>query len=141
MAPILRQEDLIGYSLTSSYEPGDVIVFNYKSKVVAHRLMEVHENTLVAKGDNYFQQDEFIRNTDVIGVAKYSLRGSKRKYLSLCSKKANRFMLRYSISEVKIGDFMEKKFRIKGMRKLCKMLSLPYYIVSYWLFLLYAKHQ
>ncbi|MFM6345856.1 MAG: S26 family signal peptidase, partial [Dolichospermum sp.] len=107
MSPVLKQGDVIGYSPSSGYELGDIIVFKYRSQIVAHRLLSISNTQLIVKGDNYFKTDDLIKPTDVIGVAKFLMRrGASNIHFDLRSKSANRFMLYYSAFEIKIGDFL-----------------------------------
>jgi signal peptidase I len=141
MSPVLRRGDLIGYCTNSAYELGDIIVFKYKSQIVAHRLLSVSNSHLIVKGDNYFRKDDLIKSIDVIGVAKYVIRSTTNRHFDLRSKSANRFMLYYSIFEIRMGDFLENVMKFHCGRKVYKVLALPYYVLSYCLFLCYAKYN
>jgi signal peptidase len=51
MYPYLEINDLIIVKKTNDYEVGDVIVYDDGNVLVVHRIVEIDENTFVAKGD------------------------------------------------------------------------------------------
>ena len=73
MEPNLHVDDLVFVRRASSYEVGDVIVYQERNSLIIHRIIETDGKTLVTKGDNNNTADSPIDISCVKGKMVFSV--------------------------------------------------------------------
>ena len=136
MAPILNEGDLIVFKKVD-IRPGDVIIFKCDKIIIAHRLVE-DNSLLFTKGDNSPRLDKSLKHRDILGVGQFVIKKDTGKIIHLNLESANRFLLKYSKIEIKTIDKISSHFK-KDISGVIKTFLLPYYILNYCLFRIYAK--
>lgn len=81
MLPFLKETDKI--VLFSAYAErfslGDILLAREESgRVILHRLVKINKEALILAGDGNLVQHEIIYSNQVIGVARWAIRGDKR---------------------------------------------------------------
>ncbi len=65
MEPTFSQGDMIFIAVSSSYEVGDIVVFDTGEGFVVHRIMEINGDTVIVKGDANNAPDDPIDISDI----------------------------------------------------------------------------
>lgn len=80
MNPLLKNMDRLFYIPYSKEQlrKGDVIIFNYTSKKVVHRIISARDSIIMTKGDNNYLNVESIYPSQIIGRVIYARRGPKK---------------------------------------------------------------
>ena len=66
MLPLLKEGDLIVVKKAAEYKIGSILVFNYKSGIIVHRLVKQEGSRLFCKGDNALRIEDVLPK-DVFG--------------------------------------------------------------------------
>lgn len=64
----------------SNLKKGDVIVFSAQNKLIAHRIIQLSNNSLITKGDNEFNNDGKLKSENYYGKIISLERNSKITY-------------------------------------------------------------
>lgn len=68
MYPLLWPGDKLFINPTTTFERGDIVVFERADKLVAHRLIRLTDDNALCKGDSLLYHDQLISRADVLGV-------------------------------------------------------------------------
>lgn len=86
MLPLIRSGDivLVAHGCTD-VRRGDIVVFRYKSKLIAHRVLRIYEDNVgpifITKGDNVLHFDPPLSKKEIVGRVLAIKRGGR--YMSL----------------------------------------------------------
>lgn len=67
MEPNIKIGDYVIARVNAGYEVGDVVLFKRGNAYIAHRVMEIHDDYIVTKGDNNETVDVDIPKDTVVG--------------------------------------------------------------------------
>lgn len=68
MEPAIGSNDLIMIKLTGKVAEGDIAVYRSDKEIIAHRVIEVNDDTIITKGDANNVSDEPVDRDDIIGI-------------------------------------------------------------------------
>lgn len=105
MLPELRQDDIV--SITSDeIIVGDILVFEYNTKIIIHRLLKVIRNNFLCKGDNSFSI-ECINKSQIIGKVKSFVRNGFTYKIRECTQE------QINLSYLVYKEFVKSKYDVK----------------------------
>jgi len=81
MLPFLKETDKIVLlpAYAGRLSLGDILLAREESgRVILHRLVKINKETLILAGDGNLVQQEIINSNQVIGVARWVIRGDKK---------------------------------------------------------------
>lgn len=81
MLPFLKETDKIVLfpAYAGRLSLGDILLAREESgRVILHRLVKINKETLILAGDGNLVQQEIINSNQVIGVARWAIRGDKK---------------------------------------------------------------
>ena len=67
MSPTMESGDVVVVKITKQFEQNDIIVYIDGENIITHRLIEVKDNELIAKGDANNSEDKPIKTDMVLG--------------------------------------------------------------------------
>lgn len=67
MSPTMEIGDVVIVKITKQVEPNDIIVYIDGENIITHRLIEINDNELIAKGDANNSEDKPIQQEMVLG--------------------------------------------------------------------------
>lgn len=67
MKPTMEIGDVVIVKITKQVEQGDIIVYIDGENIITHRLIQINENELIAKGDANNSEDKPIQKEMVLG--------------------------------------------------------------------------
>lgn len=81
MLPFLKETDKIVLfpAYAERFSLGNILLAREESgRVILHRLVKINKETLILAGDGNLVQHEIINSNQVIGVARWAIRGDKK---------------------------------------------------------------
>ena len=81
MLPFLKETDKIVLfpAYAEGFSLGDILLAREESgRVILHRLVKINKETLILAGDGNLVQHEIINSNQVIGVARWVIRGDEK---------------------------------------------------------------
>ena len=75
MEDYIKIDDVVIVRITDKIKENDVISYKNGSSVITHRVIEVHEDGYITKGDNNSTDDGLIEKNNVIGKVVYIGKG------------------------------------------------------------------
>src|SRR5699024_4853664 len=81
MLPFLKETDKVVLfpARVDRFSLGDILLAREESgRVILHRLVKITKDTLILAGDGNLVQHETINSNQVIGVARWAIRGDKK---------------------------------------------------------------
>lgn len=67
MSPTIEKGDIVVVKIGEQVEKNDIITYKSENAIITHRLMEINDEYIIAKGDNNNTQDKAITMDSVIG--------------------------------------------------------------------------
>lgn len=67
MEPTIKIGDYVVVNVNKEYKVGDVVMFKRGNAYIAHRVLEIHDDYIITKGDNNETEDVEIPKNTVIG--------------------------------------------------------------------------
>lgn len=67
MSPTIKKGDIIIVKLGDPIQEKDIITYKKNNAFITHRIVEIDQNSIIAKGDNNNTQDEPITQNEIIG--------------------------------------------------------------------------
>ena len=81
MLPFLKETDKVVLfpAYSERFSLGDILLAREESgRVILHRLVKINKETLILAGDGNLVQHEIINSNQVIGIARWAIRGDKK---------------------------------------------------------------
>lgn len=103
MLPILREGDVITLKpVLCPLQKGDVILFRIQGRHILHRILSIHNDTIITRGDNCITS-ETIAISDVVAILT-AVRRKSGKVLN-CTSRQWRYQSHYSIAKGTVRRF------------------------------------
>lgn len=67
MEPAIKIGDYVVVNVDKEYKVGDVVMFKRGNAYIAHRVLEIHDDYIITKGDNNETEDVEIPRNTVVG--------------------------------------------------------------------------
>ena len=71
MSPTMEIGDIVIVKIGEEVEEKDIITYKKEESFITHRIIEINENSIVAKGDNNNTPDEAIQKDAIIGKVSF----------------------------------------------------------------------
>lgn len=69
MSPTMEKGDIVIIKIGDEIREKDIITYKKENALITHRIVDINEDTIIAKGDNNNTEDEPINKNQVIGKA------------------------------------------------------------------------
>lgn len=78
MHPVIRAEDVLHVEPSANFSIGDVVLTMADRGLTAHRVIALHDDVVVTRGDNVRDSDGPLDRARVLGVVTHVERGGRR---------------------------------------------------------------
>lgn len=71
MSPTIEIGDIVIVKIGQEVQKGDIITYKSKNVFITHRIIEIEDESIIAKGDNNNTEDEPISKDNIIGKVRF----------------------------------------------------------------------